>query len=232
MSPEKGSFRYVIGLTLVATLGGLLFGYDTAVISGAVGSLKAFFIDSRNLGTDQANSLLGWAISSALLGCIFGGAMAGWASHRLGRKPAMILSAIFFLVSAIGTAVPDSLWVFILYRIVGGVGVGMASMLSPLYIAEIAPAGIRGKLVSLNQFAIIFGMLLVYFVNYAIARQGNEAWLNATGWRWMFGSEALPALIFLVALFFIPESPRWLGPAPMFHCCRPLSWARSICFLP
>ncbi len=210
MISDTGSKAYVILLTLVATLGGLLFGYDTAVISGAVGSLKAYFIDSRNLGVDAGNSLLGWATSSALLGCIIGGAMAGLASHRLGRKKAMLVSALLFLVSAIGTALPNRLTVFVLFRILGGVGVGMASMLSPMYIAEIAPASIRGKLVSWNQFAIIFGMLVVYFVNYAIALHGSETWLNAVGWRWMFASGAVPSLLFFVCLFFIPESPRWL----------------------
>jgi SP family xylose:H+ symportor-like MFS transporter len=207
---ENGSKAYVLFLTLVATLGGLLFGYDTAVISGAVGSLKAYFIDSRNLGVDAGNSLLGWATSSALLGCIVGGAMAGFTSRRLGRKLAMIISALLFLTGAIGTAVPTQLIVFVLFRILGGIGVGMASMLSPMYIAEIAPAAIRGKLVSWNQFAIIFGMLVVYFVNYSISLQGNETWLNTVGWRWMFASGAIPSLLFLTALFFIPESPRWL----------------------
>jgi SP family xylose:H+ symportor-like MFS transporter len=207
---DSGSKLYVVALTLVATLGGLLFGYDTAVISGAVGSLKAYFIDSRNLGVDAGNSLLGWATSSALLGCIVGGAMAGFTSRRLGRKLAMIISALLFLTGAIGTAVPTQLIVFVLFRILGGIGVGMASMLSPMYIAEIAPAAIRGKLVSWNQFAIIFGMLVVYFVNYSISLQGNETWLNTVGWRWMFASGAIPSLLFLTALFFIPESPRWL----------------------
>jgi MFS transporter, SP family, xylose:H+ symportor len=207
---ESGSKLYVIVLTLVATLGGLLFGYDTAVISGAVGSLKAYFIDSRHLGVDAGNSLLGWATSSALLGCIIGGALAGLASRRLGRKLAMIVSALLFLTGAIGTALPNQLIVFVLFRIVGGIGVGMASMLSPMYIAEIAPAAIRGKLVSWNQFAIIFGMLVVYFVNYSIALRGNETWLNTVGWRWMFASGAIPSFLFLTALFFIPESPRWL----------------------
>jgi SP family xylose:H+ symportor-like MFS transporter len=210
MTQETGSKSYVMMLTLVATLGGLLFGYDTAVISGAVGSLKAYFIDSRNLGVDAGNSLLGWATSSALLGCIIGGALAGLASRTLGRKKAMIVAAVLFLVSAIGTALPNQLIVFVLFRIMGGIGVGMASMLSPMYIAEIAPASIRGKLVSWNQFAIIFGMLVVYFVNYGIALQGNETWLNTVGWRWMFASGAIPSALFLIALFFIPESPRWL----------------------
>jgi SP family xylose:H+ symportor-like MFS transporter len=139
-----------------------------------------------------------------------GGAMAGFTSRRLGRKLAMIISALLFLTGAIGTAVPTQLIVFVLFRILGGIGVGMASMLSPMYIAEIAPAAIRGKLVSWNQFAIIFGMLVVYFVNYSISLQGNETWLNTVGWRWMFASGAIPSLLFLTALFFIPESPRWL----------------------
>jgi SP family xylose:H+ symportor-like MFS transporter len=207
---NNGDGLYVMAITLVATLGGLLFGYDTAVISGAVNALKVYFIDPKNLDINAANTLLGWTTSSALLGCIIGGAIAGIASHSLGRKKALILTAILFFISAIGTAVPKTLLVFVVFRIVGGIGVGMASMLSPMYIAEIAPASIRGKLVSWNQFAIIFGMLVVYFVNYFIALQGDDTWLNNVGWRWMFASEAVPSFLFLISLLFIPESPRWL----------------------
>lgn len=213
---------YTIGLTLVATIGGLLFGYDTAVISGTVGSLKAFFIDPAGLAETQANSQLGFAVSSALIGCIIGGLIGGLVSLYLGRKRGLMLAAILFILSAIGSAWPEMfikpigeadhtfLYLFVFYRIIGGIGVGLASMISPMYIAEMAPPEIRGKLVSWNQFAIIFGMLLVYFVNYYIALQGNEAWLNKTGWRFMFASELIPAGIFLFLLFFIPETPRYL----------------------
>lgn len=218
----NGSFLYVMGLTLVATLGGLLFGYDTAVISGTVGSLKSFFIDPVGLGETAANSMLGRVVSSALIGCIIGGLSGGYISLKLGRKNGLILAALLFLVSAIGSAIPEMFFRpigqgdhtfvthFIVYRIIGGIGVGLASMLSPMYIAEVAPANIRGKLVSWNQFAIIFGMLIVYFVNYAIALQGDDSWLNDIGWRWMFASEILPAVLFLVLLFFVPESPRYM----------------------
>jgi SP family xylose:H+ symportor-like MFS transporter len=214
---------YVILLTLIATLGGLLFGYDTAVISGAVGSLKTYFIDPRNLPTDSANSLLGFVVSSALIGCILGGLIGGWVSTNIGRKRGLIIAALLFLVSAMGAAAPEFLFApighggpgymanFVFYRILGGVGVGLASMLSPMYIAEIAPARIRGNLVAWNQFAIIFGMLVVYFVNFGISKVGgSDAWLNSIGWRYMFLSGAIPSVAFLLLLFFVPETPRYL----------------------
>ncbi len=214
--------KYLLKLTLVATLGGLLFGYDTAVISGTVGSLDSFFVLPFGLGEMAANARLGLVVSSALIGCIIGGISGGVISKKLGRKNGLILAAMLFLISALGSAMPEMMlkpigegdhtfiYIFIVYRIIGGIGVGLASMLSPLYIAEIAPAKIRGKLVSLNQFAIIFGMLIVYFVNYYIARQGDDTWLNAIGWRWMFASETIPAGIFLILLFFVPDTPRSL----------------------
>jgi SP family xylose:H+ symportor-like MFS transporter len=277
------SGSYVMALTLVATLGGLLFGYDTAVISGAVKSLQSFFIDSlygdsalaakvigqyqmtvilviytiglavgaiffklygkktgalltgaeliiltaflfyfksvdHSLSEDTANSLKGFTVSSALVGCILGGAIGGLVSRHTGRRNGLIIAAILFTLSGIGSAIPDILNIFfveniisfIIYRIIGGVGIGLASMLSPMYIAEIAPPEQRGKLVSWNQFAIIFGMLIVYFVNYFISLQGNDVWLTNTGWRWMLGSETLPAIIFLILLLFVPETPRYL----------------------
>ncbi|GAB3820849.1 D-xylose transporter XylE [Pontibacter rugosus] len=193
---------YIVGITLAATLGGLLFGYDTAVISGAIGSLRIHF------GLNDLQE--GWAASSALVGCILGASVAGWVADRFGRKPGLIAAALFFTISAIGSAIPDTFSEFIVYRIVGGVGVGIASMLSPMYIAEIAPEHLRGRLVSLNQFAIVFGMLVVYFVNYWIAGQGDQTWNTETGWRWMFGSETIPAGLFLLLLLFVPHSPRWL----------------------
>ena len=213
---------YIFGITLVATLGGLLFGYDTAVISGAVESLRMFFIEPYNLPLDQANALEGFVVSSALIGCIVGASFAGWLSQRYGRKPTLVFAAVLFLLSAIGSSWPELfvglpgsgdhtfMYMFVAYRILGGIGVGLASMVSPMYIAEIAPAERRGNLVSWNQFAIIFGMLVVYFVNYFIALQGNIDWLHSIGWRWMFASEIIPALLFLVLLFFVPESPRFL----------------------
>ena len=216
---------YVILITLIATLGGLLFGYDTAVISGTVGSLRVVFIDPQHLGPDAANSLLGFVVSSALIGCIVGGIIGGWVSTNIGRKRGLIIAAFLFLLSALGSAAPEFLfapigtggaayiWHLVFYRIVGGVGVGLASMLSPMYIAEIAPAKIRGNLVAWNQMAIVTGMLLVYFVNYGIAEAGggsNDAWLNAVGWRWMFASGAIPSALFLGLLFLVPETPRFL----------------------
>lgn len=219
---EKENSIYIFSITLVATLGGLLFGYDTAVVSGTISALNFYFVLPRGLAETASNSLLGFTASSALIGCIIGGAIAGFMGHKFGRKKSLIISAIFFLISGVGSAIPEVgfapigqggylvLTQFIIYRIIGGVGVGMASLLSPLYIAEISPAHKRGRLVSYNQFAIIFGMLVVYFVNYFIALQGNDYWINTIGWRWMFGSETVPAFLFLILLYFVPETPRWL----------------------
>jgi MFS transporter, SP family, xylose:H+ symportor len=215
---------YIILITLIATLGGLLFGYDTAVISGAVGSLRAYFIDPRNLAdANVSNSLLGFVVSSALIGCILGGCLGGWVSSRLGRKRGLIVAAVLFLISALGSAAPEFLfapighggagyiWFFVFYRILGGIGVGLASMLSPMYIAEIAPAYLRGNLVAWNQLAIIFGMIVVYFVNYGIALYGGgDEWLHTFGWRYMFASGAVPSVIFLFLLLLVPETPRYL----------------------
>ncbi|HMI36470.1 MAG TPA: D-xylose transporter XylE [Steroidobacteraceae bacterium] len=217
-----GNRSLVIALTLIATLGGLLFGYDTAVISGAISSIDANFINPRNLDEAARNSLSGFTISSALWGCVLGGLIAGWIGDRLGRRPGLMLAAAMFLICSIGSAWPElglgavgsmgtaALLPFNIYRVIGGIGVGMASLLAPLYIAEIAPPKERGQLVSYQQLAIVGGMMLVYFVNYAIAAHGDEAWLHASGWRWMLASEAVPALLFLVLLLGVPDSPRWL----------------------
>jgi len=202
LAEEKGSIVYVMLVCMVAALGGLLFGYDTGVINGAIGPLKAHFVLDANWA--------GWATGCALVGCAIGAAIAGVLSDWLGRKKVLILSAILFFISAVGTALPKNITTFIIYRIIGGLGVGAASMSSPMYIAEISPARIRGRMVSVNQFAIVTGFLVVYFVNYFIALQGDQMWNQESGWRWMFGSEALPALLLLVLLFFVPESPRWL----------------------
>lgn len=199
---KSGSILFVVGVCFVVALGGLLFGYDTGVINGSLKFVQLKF--------DLSPAMKGFAASSALLACIFGAAFAGALSDRLGRKKVLILSAILFLISAIGTALPQNLMQFIVFRFIGGLGVGAASMTSPMYIAEISPAKIRGRMVSVNQFAIVFGMLVVYFINYYIAGQGDQAWNTETGWRWMFGSESIPAVLLLVLLFFVPESPRWL----------------------
>ncbi len=216
----KKNTSYLMFLTLVATLGGLLFGYDTAVISGTVKYLEINFITPLGLDETAASSLLGFSVSSALIGCILGGLIGGYMANRFGRKRSLMIAAVLFIVSAIGSAYPEMgfgadelhrfLTHFIVYRIIGGVGVGMASVLSPMYIAEMAPADRRGGLVAWNQFAIIFGMLVVYFVNYAIALSGDEAWLTSTGWRLMFLSEVIPAALLLILVTLVPESPRWL----------------------
>lgn len=210
---------YVTGLTLVATLGGLLFGYDTAVISGAEKSIQAYLIDSQGLSA----FIHGATTSSALIGCIIGGAISGVLSSRFGRKRSLMLAAFLFFISALGSGYPETLFftqgepsmgllmVFNVYRVIGGIGVGLASAISPVYIGEIAPANIRGRLVSINQFAIIFGMLLVYFVNWGIANGQSIEWINAIGWRYMFLSEAIPAALFGILLFFVPETPRYLS---------------------
>ena len=215
---ERNTF-YVVGITLVATLGGLLFGYDTAVISGAEKSIQAYLITSLGLGSLAH----GATISSALIGCIIGGMLSGIVSLKLGRKKSLMVAALLFFVAAIGSAYPELiffkrgeptmglLYMFNFYRIIGGIGVGLASAVCPMYIGEIAPADIRGRLVSINQFAIIFGMLVVYFVNYFIAHGQTIEWINEIGWRWMFLSAAIPSAIFGILLFFVPETPRYLA---------------------
>lgn len=214
----KVNQNYLFSITAVATLGGLLFGYDTAVISGAEKSLELFLIKPLGL----TSLIHGVTVSSALVGCILGGVLSGFFSDTIGRKKTLMVSSILFLVSAIGSGYPEMLFfergipsielllTFNFYRIVGGVGVGLASAISPTYISEIAPANIRGKLISFNQFAIIFGMLVVYFVNWGIAYGKDIEWINETGWRMMFISEAIPAALFLVLLLFVPETPRFL----------------------
>jgi SP family xylose:H+ symportor-like MFS transporter len=280
-SEGNGSVAYVVLVCAVAALGGLLFGYDTGVIAGGIGFLQKNF--SLDASFDK-----GWTAACALIGCVVGVSIAGLLSDWLGRKKVLILSAGLFLVSALGTAFPETIAQFIIFRIIGGVGVGAASITSPMYIAEIAPARMRGRLVSVNQLAIVFGFLVVYLANFFIAgygtgvdrdrvaahvaehgsvldagavarfieescedvndagagafvsRQGGEieagavvdflgehgmdvseldvevagygvsSWAVEKGWRWMFGSESLPAVLLLVFMFFVPESPRWL----------------------
>ncbi|MBN2165119.1 MAG: D-xylose transporter XylE [Marinilabiliaceae bacterium] len=210
---------YVFGITLVATIGGLLFGYDTAVISGAEKSIQAYLINSLGLST----WIHGATTSSALVGCIIGGAISGLFASKIGRKKSLMLAALLFFISALGSGYPEFLFfnegdvsielliTFNLYRIIGGIGVGMASAICPMYIGEIAPAHMRGRLVSLNQFAIIFGMLVVYFVNWGIADGQEIEWINTIGWRRMFLSEAIPAGLFGFLLFLVPETPRYLS---------------------
>lgn len=235
---NEGSKLYLYSITSVAILGGLLFGYDTAVISGAEKGLEAFFLTATDFQYDKV--MHGITSSSALIGCVLGGALSGIFASRLGRRNSLRLAAVLFFLSALGSYYPEFLFfeygkanmnlliTFNLYRILGGIGVGLASAVCPMYIAEIAPSNIRGTLVSCNQFAIIFGMLVVYFVNYLIlgdhqnpvilkdaagtlsVSSESDMWTVTEGWRYMFGSEAFPAAFFGMLLFFVPKTPRYL----------------------
>ncbi len=221
---QEGDRLYLYSITTVAILGGLLFGYDTAVISGAEKGLEAFFLTATDFQYDKV--MHGITSSSALIGCVIGGAISGYLASRLGRRGSYYPEFLFF---EYGKANWDLLIAFNLYRVLGGVGVGLASAVCPMYIAEIAPSHIRGTLVSCNQFAIIFGMLVVYFVNYMImgdhqnpvllkdAVSGvmsvspeSDMWSVYEGWRYMFGSEAFPAALFGLLLFCVPKTPRYL----------------------
>ncbi len=198
----RTNLAYLLPICLVATLGGLLFGYDTGVISGAIEFLTARFrLDVVMKGSASA---------CVLLGCATGVLIVGPVSDRFGRKRALLLAAALFLLSALGTALPNDIWMFIAFRFLGGIGIGIASMSTPMYIAEITPAHLRGRLVSINQIAIVGGIVLVYFVNYFIAQCGDQEWNQARGWRWMFASGAIPSVAFGLLLWRIPESPRWL----------------------
>ncbi len=193
---------YVSLIAGVAALGGLLFGYDTAVINGAITPLTEYF--------ELSEAMKGWAMASGLVGCVIGALVAGVMSDWIGRKRVLLLCAMFFAVSAVGSAVPDRLSIFVLARILGGMGVGAASIISPVYIAEVSPARIRGRLVTVYQLAIVIGIMLIFFVNAGIADLGSDTWNVQYGWRWMFASETLPAVLFFVLLLAVPESPRWL----------------------
>ena len=194
--PRPFNIGYVLRLTAVATLGGLLFGYDIAVISGAIPFITGFF--------DLADWWKGFVVSSVYLGCMVGAGLAGRFSDKYGRKNMLLVSAALFAISAVGSGMANTMPSFFIYRLIGGLGVGMASMLSPMYIAEVTPARIRGRFVALNQFAIVLGLLGAYFVNYLLLSVGENSW------RWMFIAEAVPALIFFTAMFFVPETPRFL----------------------
>jgi len=234
---DQGSRCYLIAIVMVAVLGGLLFGYDTAVISGAEKGLQAFFMEGKDF--QYSNSWHGFTSASALIGCIIGSGLSGLLATRLGRKKSLIIAGLLFFISALGSMNPESmvfnygeptlslLIVFNIYRIIGGIGVGLASAICPMYIGEVAPSNIRGMLVSWNQFAIIFGQLVVYFVNFFIlgdhiqplveemgrgiaAINPAAQWTVTTGWRYMFGSEAVPAGFFALMICFVPETPRYL----------------------
>ncbi len=199
---NQHNYRYLLPLTCAAALGGFLFGYDTAVVSGAIGFLKTHF----QLSAD----LTGWAASSLLVGCMVGAVVAGPVGDRFGRKWSLVFCAALFALSSIASAVPTTLAQFAWSRFAGGVAIGAASMLSPLYIAEISPERYRGTLVALYQLAIVVGILVVFFVNLQIQRLGDEAWNVHTGWRWMFASLTLPSALFAILMACVPESPRWL----------------------
>lgn len=201
-APAQVNLRYLVPICMAATFGGLLFGYDTGVISGAIEPLTARF----GLG----DFMKGWASGCVLIGCAAGVLLVGPLSDRFGRKPALLLSAVMFFASSIGTALPRDISAFIAFRILGGVGIGIASISTPMYIAEITPAHIRGRMVAVNQIAIVLGLAGTSLVNYLISRGGDEAWLIASGWRWMFATGVVPAVIFTLVLLPIPESPRWL----------------------
>ena len=234
---QSGSTAYLISIVMVAVLGGLLFGYDTAVISGAEKGLQAFFMEAKDFS--YTDGWHGFTSASALIGCIIGSALSGYLATNLGRKKSLIIAGLLFFISALGSMEPEFLFfehgvptyslliMFNFYRVIGGIGVGLASAICPMYIGEVAPSNIRGMLVSWNQFAIIFGQLVVYFVNFFIlgdhiqplveemgkgiaAINPAAQWTVTTGWRYMFGSEAVPAGLFALLICFVPETPRYL----------------------
>lgn len=210
--PKNRSRISLIGLAGIASLGGLLFGYDTAVISGTLSMVKTQF---------ALNAVMeGWYVSSALVGCVIGVSFAGWLSDQYGRKKVLLLAATLFTISAFGCALIDSFSTLVVYRLLGGMGVGIASMLSPMYISEISPPAIRGRMVALYQLAITVGILGSYFINAWLLNQsaGHEFFISdnlilifkSEVWRAMLGMEAIPALLFFILLLTVPESPRWL----------------------
>lgn len=192
----KVNFRYLLTISLVTALGGLLFGFDISVISGTIPFLQEFF--------ELNETMKGWVVSSALIGCILGASYSGRLGDKFGRKKVLMVVSILFGISAIGSGLANSIPIFISYRIIGGIAVGGASVLAPMYIAEVSPAHLRGRMVSLNQLTIVIGISMAYFSNYFLLAIGENAW------RWMFAAEVVPSLFFFFALFIVPESPRWL----------------------
>ncbi len=210
---KKFNSTYIWGISLVSAMGGLLFGYDWVVIGGAKPFYERFF--------DIVNSpaLQAWAMSSALVGCVVGAVASGYISDKFGRKWPLLISAFLFTAASLGTGLANSFDTFIWFRMIGGVGIGLASALSPMYIAEVAPSHVRGKFVSLNQFTIVTGILAAQLINLLIAQAVPEgatdefiraSWNGQTGWRWMFFACGVPAATFFILTLFLPESPRWL----------------------
>ena len=214
MEQTKFNKKFILGITLVSAMGGLLFGYDWVVIGGA----KPFY--ERFFDITASPYLQGWAMSSALIGCLIGALSSGYFSDRFGRKLPLIIAAALFTIAAIGTGAVNQFTPFIIYRLIGGLGIGLASAISPMYIAEISPAPMRGRLVSINQLTIVIGILAAQIINYQIAEKVPEgatdhfilmSWNGQMGWRWMFWAGTIPAVLFFVFSFFIPESPRFLA---------------------
>ena len=214
MSKVKYNTNYLLSISMVSALGGLLFGYDWVVIGGAKPFYERFF--------EIADSPFwqGWTMSCALIGCLIGAMISGFLSDKYGRKRLLIFAAFLFTLSAVGTGATDSYSMFIFYRILGGIGIGLASNLSPMYIAEVSPGTLRGKFVSLNQLTIVIGILAAQIANWQIAQpvavgatdlEILNSWNGQMGWRWMFWAETIPAGLFFILMFFVPESPRWLA---------------------
>ena len=208
------NWKFLIGISLVSAMGGLLFGYDWVVIGGAKPFYEPFF------GITESAALQGWAMSCALIGCLAGAVISGWLSDRFGRKKLLILSAGLFVAASVGTGGAGSFGSFIIFRMLGGIGIGLASNLSPMYIAEITPGNVRGGFVSINQLTIVIGILAAQLINWRIAQPvppGSSAtyilssWNGQMGWRWMFYACAVPAALFFIMMWFVPESPRWLA---------------------
>ncbi|MGL5422829.1 MAG: sugar porter family MFS transporter [Serratia fonticola] len=198
---RKHNTGYILRICGIAALGGILFGYDTAVISGAIEALKAYF--------DLSPAETGWAVSNVVIGCVVGAFGAGPLAGRYGRKKALVVAALLFTVSAVGAALATTFTWFVIYRIIGGLAVGLAATVSPMYMSEVSPKDMRGRALSMQQFAIVFGQIVIFYVNFKIASYASEAWLIEMGWRWMIGSEVIPCLLFTALVFVIPESPRW-----------------------
>ena len=214
MDQTKFNKQFILGITLVSAMGGLLFGYDWVVIGGA----KPFY--ERFFDISTSPYLQGWAMSSALIGCLVGAMASGYLADRYGRKRPLIAAAALFTIAALGTGAANEFTVFIIFRLIGGLGIGLASAISPMYIAEISPSKMRGRLVSVNQLTIVIGILAAQIINYLIAQKVPEgmsdsmilqSWNGQTGWRWMFWAGTVPALMFFLFSFFIPESPRFLA---------------------